>query len=58
MNALCLHIAELKQAQPTRCKCSLLWDEQLGFSTEVTVEGRARMDIQGQLNERPIDVQR
>ncbi|GIP32564.1 YxcD family protein [Paenibacillus sp. J2TS4] len=51
MNAICLHIAERKQIQPTQVQVQLMWDEQLGFSAEVTAEGRSQFLIESNMKE-------
>ncbi|MFD0872259.1 Protein of uncharacterised function (DUF2653) [Chlamydia abortus] len=51
INAICLHIAERKQIQPTQVQVQLMWDEELGFSAEVTAEGRNQYLIEANMKE-------
>ncbi|WP_010273635.1 DUF2653 family protein [Paenibacillus senegalensis] len=51
MNAICLNMAERKQVQPTQVQVQLMWDEDLGYSAEVIVEGRNQYLIEGNMKE-------
>ncbi|GIP37359.1 hypothetical protein J31TS4_06390 [Paenibacillus sp. J31TS4] len=51
MNAICLHIAERKQIQPSQVQVQLMWDEDLGFSAEVIAEGRSQYLIEANMKE-------
>ncbi|WJH34120.1 YxcD family protein [Paenibacillus sp. CC-CFT747] len=51
MNAICLNIAERKQIRPTDVEVQLLWDEELGYSAEVTVQGRTQFLIEANMLE-------
>lgn len=51
MNAICLNMAERKQVQPTQVQVQLMWDEDLGYSAEVIVEGRTQYLIEGNMKE-------
>lgn len=45
INAICLHLAERKQIQPTQVEVELMWDEEYGFSAEAFAEGRNQVLI-------------
>ncbi|MFH5184647.1 YxcD family protein [Paenibacillus sp. TAB 01] len=45
INAICLHMAERKQLQPTQIEVEMMWDEDYGFSAEVHAEGRSQIII-------------
>lgn len=51
VNAICLHMAERKQVPPDRVSVELCWDEQLGFSAEVTVDGRNQYLVEANMLE-------
>jgi len=51
INAVCLHMAERKQLQPTQIEVELMWDEQYGFSAEVHAQGRSQILIASNLIE-------
>ncbi|MDO3411851.1 YxcD family protein [Saccharibacillus sp. CPCC 101409] len=51
VNAVCLNVAERRQIRPTDVTVELLWDEELGFSAEVTVQGRSWYLVEGNLIE-------
>lgn len=51
MNAICLHIAERKQIQPEQVLVQLMWDEDLGYSAEVTAEGRSQYLVEANMKE-------
>lgn len=50
-NAICLHMAERKQIRPEDVEVQLMWDEKLGFSAEVTAEGRSQYLIEANMKE-------
>lgn len=51
MNAICLHIAERKGFRPEQVEVELLWDESLGYSAEVTAEGRSQYLVEANMLE-------
>ncbi|MBP1990349.1 DUF2653 family protein [Paenibacillus eucommiae] len=51
MNAICLHMAKRKQVKPEQVQVQLLWDEALGFSAEVVVDGRSQFLIEASMKE-------
>lgn len=51
INAVCLHLAERHEVQPTSVEVELLYDEDQGFSAEVWVQGRNRFLIEANLKE-------
>lgn len=51
MNAICLHIASRKQLRPEQVEVQLEWDENLGFSAEVTAEGRSQYLVEANMLE-------
>ncbi|RAV18788.1 DUF2653 family protein [Paenibacillus contaminans] len=51
MNAICMHIAERKQLRPEQVSVQLMYDEDLGFSAEVTAEGRSQYLIEASMKE-------
>jgi hypothetical protein len=51
INAICMHIAERKQLQPSQVEVELMWDEDHGFSAEVHAEGRSQILIQANMLE-------
>ncbi|WP_409346838.1 DUF2653 family protein [Paenibacillus sp. MBLB4367] len=51
MNAICMHIAERKQLRPEQVSVQLMYDEDLGFSAEVTAEGRSQFLIEASMKE-------
>ena len=40
INAVCLNIAERRAIKPTEVTVEMLWDEDLGYSAHITVQGR------------------
>lgn len=50
-NAVCLHYAERKQVKPDEIDVQLLWDEDLGYSAEIWVEGRSQYLVEANLLE-------
>jgi hypothetical protein len=51
MNAICLHMAERKQIKPEQVEVELMWDETLGFSAEVSAEGRNQFLVEANMLE-------
>jgi hypothetical protein len=51
INAICLNMAERKRLKPTDIEVEMMWDEDLGFSAEISAEGRSQMLIQANLLE-------
>ncbi|OWA37322.1 hypothetical protein B9G55_04455 [Saccharibacillus sp. O16] len=51
INAVCLNIAERRQIRPTEVTVELLWDEEHGYSAEITVQGRSWYITEGALIE-------
>lgn len=51
VNAICMHMAERKQTTPDNVNVSLMWDEELGFSAEVTVDGRSQFIVEANMLE-------
>jgi hypothetical protein len=51
VNAICLHMAERKQTSPENVQVELMWDEELGFSAEVFVEGRSQYIVEANMLE-------
>ena len=51
VNAICLHMAERKQLQPTDIEVELSWDEELGFTAEVWVQGRSQYLVEANMLE-------
>jgi hypothetical protein len=51
MNAICMHIAERKQIKPEQVRVQLMWDEDLGYSAEVLVDGRNQILIEANILE-------
>jgi hypothetical protein len=51
MNAICMHIAERKQIKPEQVQVQLMWDEDLGYSAEVLVDGRNQILIEANILE-------
>ncbi|GGO07523.1 DUF2653 family protein [Saccharibacillus kuerlensis] len=41
INAVCINIAERRMIRPTEVTVEMLWDEDLGYSAHVTVQGRS-----------------
>ncbi len=44
-NAICLNMAERKGVRPTEVQVGLMYDDDYGFSAEVTVQGRNQVLI-------------
>jgi hypothetical protein len=51
INAICFHTAERKQIQPTQVEVQLMWDEDHGFSAEVTAQGRDQIIVESNMLE-------
>lgn len=51
VNAICIHMAERKQVKPEDVQVELLWDENLGYSAEVTIHGRSQYLVEATLIE-------
>jgi hypothetical protein len=51
MNAICMHIAERKQIKPEQVQVQLMWDDDLGYSAEVLVDGRNQILIEANILE-------
>ena len=51
INAVCLHQAERKGIKPTDVTVELMWDEDTGYSAEVTASGRSHYLIEANLYE-------
>jgi hypothetical protein len=51
INAVCLHMAERHGVPVTAVEVELLYDENLGFSAEVWVQGRSRYLVEANLKE-------
>ncbi|NGZ74458.1 DUF2653 family protein [Saccharibacillus alkalitolerans] len=51
INAVCISIAERRQIRPTEVTVEMLWDEDLGYSAQITVQGRSWYINQGALIE-------
>ncbi|MFD0670294.1 DUF2653 family protein [Cohnella sp. GCM10027633] len=51
VNAVCLHLAERHEVPVESVEVELLYDEEQGFSAEVTVQGRSRFIIEANIKE-------
>ncbi|CAM2788239.1 YxcD family protein [Paenibacillus sediminis] len=51
VNAICLHMAERKDVQPTDVLVELSWDEDTGYTAEVTINGRSQYLIEANMIE-------
>ncbi|PYI54798.1 YxcD family protein [Paenibacillus flagellatus] len=51
INAICVHMAERKGVQPTQVNVQLEWDENLGFSAEVVIDGRSQYLVEANMLE-------
>lgn len=51
VNAICLHVASKKQIQPNAVSVELMWDEDYGFSAEVSALDRQQVLIEANLIE-------
>lgn len=51
INAICLHTAERTGVRPTDVTVELSWDEDLGYTGEVWVNGRSRYLVEANIIE-------
>lgn len=51
IGAICMHMAERKQISPSQVEVRLMWDEDHGFSAEVTAQGRDQILIEANMLE-------
>lgn len=51
INAVCLHMAERYQVPVTAVEVELMYDDELGYTAEVWVEGRSRYLVEANLKE-------
>jgi hypothetical protein len=51
VNAVCIHMAERKQVRPEEVEVELLWDEETGYSSEITVHGRSQYLVESSMVE-------
>ncbi|MFD0619100.1 MULTISPECIES: YxcD family protein [Paenibacillus] len=51
VNAICTHMAERKQVRPTDVLVELCWDEENGFTAEVTIQGRLQYLVEANMLE-------
>lgn len=51
INAICEHVAARKSLTPDQVEVSLEWSEELGFSAEVTAEGRTQYIVEANMLE-------
>lgn len=51
INAICEHIAERKGLNPNQVTVSLEWDENLGYSAEITIDGRSHYIVEANMLE-------
>ena len=51
INAICEHMAERKGLRPDQVSVQLEWDETLGFSAEVTIDGRSHYIVEANMLE-------
>ncbi|MFD2612116.1 YxcD family protein [Paenibacillus gansuensis] len=51
INAVCLHMADRKQVKPTDVEVELSYDDELGYSAEVFVQGRSQYLVEANLLE-------
>jgi len=51
INAICFHVATKKQVDPQQVLVELMWDEDYGFSAEVTVQERSQILVEANLLE-------
>ena len=50
-NAICLHVAERRGVRPENVEVVLVYEEETGYSAEITVEGRHIVWIEANLAE-------
>ncbi|RKN86605.1 DUF2653 family protein [Paenibacillus ginsengarvi] len=51
INAICEHMAERKGISPDQVSVQLEWEESLGFSAEITIDGRSHYIIEANMLE-------
>ncbi|TYP72589.1 uncharacterized protein DUF2653 [Paenibacillus methanolicus] len=51
INAVCLNTADRKGVPPSEVEVQLAWDENLGFTAEVWVQGRSQYLVEANLLE-------
>ncbi|MBD2847638.1 YxcD family protein [Paenibacillus sp. IB182496] len=51
INAVCYHMADRKDVPPTSVEAQLSWDEELGFTAEVWIQGRSQYLVEANLLE-------
>ncbi|HZG85377.1 DUF2653 family protein [Paenibacillus sp.] len=51
VNAICLHMAERRGIRPENVRVELVYDDELGFSAELHVEGRDIVWIEANMAE-------
>ncbi|TNJ63103.1 DUF2653 family protein [Paenibacillus hemerocallicola] len=51
INAICEHMAERKGLNPSQVSVQLEWEENLGFSAEVTIDGRSQYIVEANMLE-------
>jgi hypothetical protein len=51
MNAICLHMASRKQIRPEQVEVELMYEDDLGYSAEITAEGRNQILIEANMLE-------
>jgi hypothetical protein len=51
INAVCLHMADRKQVKPTDVEVELSYDDELGYTAEVFVQGRSQYLVEANLLE-------
>ncbi|MFC5531858.1 DUF2653 family protein [Cohnella yongneupensis] len=51
VNAVCLHLSERHEVPVESVEVELLFDEEQGFSAEVSVQGRSRFIIEANIKE-------
>ncbi|WP_410514972.1 YxcD family protein [Paenibacillus sp. BR2-3] len=51
INAICLHMAERKNVQPTDVLVELSWEEETGYTAEVWIQGRNQYLVESNMIE-------
>ncbi|MEF3302942.1 DUF2653 family protein [Paenibacillus sp. GYB003] len=51
INAICEHMAERKGIAPDQVTVQLEWEESLGFSAQVTIDGRSHYIVEANMLE-------
>lgn len=51
INAICYHFASRKQIKPTEVEAQLSWDEDLGYTGEVWIQGRSQYIVESNILE-------